>query len=89
MAPFKAYKIQPDNFKDEEDVEEGSNTNISELDSSNDENERSSLLSFSSGEGHSLSSEINHWTLDILNEEDRDMYERDTGLLGLKFSFFR
>ena len=92
MAPFKAYKIQPDDFKHEADVEEGSNTNInnSEFDSNNDEDERSSLLSSSASSGASfVSSEINPWTLEIQNEEDRVMYERDNMSLGLKVIFFR
>ena len=90
MAPFKAYKIQPDDFKHETDVEEGVNTNLSEFDSGNDEDERSSILSFSSSSDlSSQSSKLNLWTLEILDEEDRVIYDREDALLGLKLCFFR
>ena len=90
MTPFKAYKIQPDNFKHESDVEEGSRTKLSEFDSDNDEDERSSILSFSSSSDlSSQSSKLNLWTLEILDEEDRVIYDREDALLGLKLCFFR
>ena len=88
MAPFKAQKVHPDAGKYQLDEEEGSG--LKAISDSYPDYETSSLLSSTSdASGHLASSDLNLFTLELLNEEDRDMYNRSDSLLGLKLLFFR